>query len=152
MTQSPLLTVYDTIDIETRYLENVANFTIFKGKFYIMSLFFRYLIVITNLLIPNCHYQIVTFVNLPNCRYQIVTIVTLPNWHYQKSAHPVRTKSFLLLSKIALKWFKHYGDVAFPINTHIQSYPQRTRLQRRLYCFLIFTIPAGDVFLFKILK
>ena len=78
MTQSPLLTVYDTIEIETRYLENVANFTIFKGKFYKMSLLFRYLIVITNLLIPNCHYQIVTFVNLPNCHHCHLTKLTLP--------------------------------------------------------------------------
>ena len=46
MIQSPLLAVYDTTEIETRYLE---NFTYFFGAFYIMSLF---------VLLPNCHYQI----------------------------------------------------------------------------------------------
>ena len=39
--------------------------------------------IVTFLLLPICHYQIVTFMTLPNCHNQIVTFLLLPIFHYQ---------------------------------------------------------------------
>ena len=70
--------------------------------------------VVTNLSLPNCHFCELTKLPLPNCRYQIVTLpnchyqiviteLSLPNWHYQKSAHRLLD---LTLWQIRLKSIK----------------------------------------------
>ena len=79
--------------------------------------------MVTFLLLPNCHYQIVTFVSLPNCHYQIVftklspyqiviTKLSLPNWHYQKSAH--RWTNFTADSNLA-------SPIQIPLHLYFES-------------------------------